>query len=220
MDTAAVAFDLDDTLAVTQVDRETLLTEALRAADAPDRSRKAYLDAHADHLTARSRTPVFERLLDEAETDVDGADVAEAYRSRVNAALEPVPGAEALLATLRDRYRIGLLTNGPVRAQRSKLAALGWTDTFDVTLVTGELDAGKPDASAFASLVDALGTRPAQTVFVGDDVAADIRGATDAGLVAIQACYPGGPAPNPAAAAHVDRADLADRLPAIIDSLA
>lgn len=219
MDTAAVAFDLDDTLAVTRIDRETLLTESMRAAGAPHRSRRAYLEAHADNLTARSRAPVFERLLDGAETDADGAAVAAAYRSRVNDALEPVPGVEAMLATLRDRYRVGLLTNGPVRAQRSKLDALGWDDAFDVALVTGELAAGKPDPSAFEALVDALGTRPAETVFVGDDVVADIEGATDAGLAAVQVCYPGGPDPDPAAAAHVDRAELAERLPAMLASL-
>ncbi|MFB6196259.1 MAG: HAD family hydrolase [Haloplanus sp.] len=220
MDIAAVAFDLDDTLAVTTVDRATLLAESLDAVGAPPRSRQAYLDAHADHLTAHSRAPVFERLLDEAdaETAVDGDALAEAYRTRINDALEPVPGVEAMLSTLRERYRIGLLTNGPVLAQRSKLRALGWTDAFDATLVTGELQAGKPDAAAFDTLLDALDTDPSETVFVGDDVAADVCGATEAGLRAVQVLYPGGPDPDPAAMAHVDRAELAERLPGILDS--
>ncbi|WP_248895555.1 HAD family hydrolase [Haloplanus halobius] len=219
MEPAAVAFDLDDTLAVTRRDRETLLTESMRAVGAPPRSRDAYLDAHAEHLTARSREPVFERLLDDVDTDADPTDLAAAYRSRINTALEPVPGVEEMLSTLRERYRLGLLTNGPVIAQRSKLRALGWADAFDVALVTGDLDAGKPDASAFTALVDALGTDPAETVFVGDDVTADIQGAADAGLVAVQVGYPDGPSPSSVATVHVDRADLAERLPAIIDAL-
>ncbi|MFB6101099.1 MAG: HAD family hydrolase [Haloplanus sp.] len=216
MDTAAVAFDLDDTLAVTTVDRTTLLREAMEAVGAPPRSRQAYLDAHADNLTARTREPVFERLLDGAAADANAAAVARAYRERVNAALEPVPGVDRLLATLRERYRLGLLTNGPVRAQRSKLRTLGWTDTFDVTLVTGELAAGKPDRTAFETLVDALDTPAAETVFVGDDVDADVRGATAAGLDAVQVLVPDGPEPDPTAFAHVDRDDLVERLPAIL----
>ncbi|WP_251343376.1 HAD family hydrolase [Haloplanus halophilus] len=218
METAAVAFDLDDTLAVTAVDRETLLVEAMRAVGAPPRSREAYLDAHADNLTARSREPVFERLLDGLDTDADADELARAYRERVNASLEPVEGVEAMLATLRERYRLGLLTNGPVVAQRSKLRALGWTDAFDVTLVTGELSAGKPDATAFETLLDALGTDAAATVFVGDDVDADVGGATAAGIDAVQVTFPGGPAPDPAAIAHVERDELAARLPSILDS--
>jgi len=218
MNTAAVAFDLDDTLAVTTVDRETLLVEAMRAVGAPPRSREAYLDAHAENLTARSREPVFERLLEGLDTDVGADELSRAYRERVNASLQPVAGAESMLATLRERYRLGLLTNGPVVAQRSKLRALGWTDTFDVSLVTGELSAGKPDAAAFETLLEELGTTAAETVFVGDDVGADIGGATAAGIDAIQVTFPGGPDPDTTAFAHVDRTELPTRLPAILDA--
>jgi len=214
MDTAAVAFDLDDTLAVTRVDRATLLAEALREVGAPQRSREAYLQAHAENLTERSREPVFERLFEDEA--VDAAAVAQAYRDRVNAALEPVPGVEEMLATLRERYRLGLLTNGPVVAQRSKLAALGWTDAFDAALVTGELAAGKPEPAAFEALLAELGTDAEETVFVGNDVTADVQGAVAAGIDAVQVCYPGGPARDPDAFAHVDRDELAARLPAIL----
>jgi putative hydrolase of the HAD superfamily len=215
MDTAAVAFDLDDTLAVTRVDRATLLTEALREAEAPQRSREAYLQAHAENLTARSREPVFERLFAGVD-DVDAAAVAEAYRNRVNAALEPVPGVEAMLSDLRKRYRLGLLTNGPVVAQRSKLEALGWTDAFDAALVTGELAAGKPEPAAFESLLAELGTDASATVFVGNDVTADVQGAVAAGIDAVQVCYPGGPARDPDAFAHVERDELAAELPRLL----
>jgi putative hydrolase of the HAD superfamily len=214
MDTAAVAFDLDDTLAVTRVDRATLLAEALRDVGAPQRSRKAYLQAHAENLTARSREPVFERLFE--DENVDAAAVAAAYRDRVNAALEPVPGVEGMLADLRERYRLGLLTNGPVMAQRSKLAALGWTDAFDAALVTGELAAGKPEPAAFESLLSELGTDASETVFVGNDVTADVGGAVAAGIDAVQVCYPGGPPRDPDAFAHVERDELAAELPRIL----
>jgi len=215
MDTAAVAFDLDDTLAVTHVDRTTLLTEALDDVGAPQRSREEYLQAHAENLTARSREPVFERLFEDAP-GVDAAAVAAAYRDRVNQSLEPVPGAEAMLTELRDRYRLGLLTNGSVVAQRSKLATLGWADAFDAALVTGDLEAGKPEAAAFESLLAELGTDAAETVFVGNDVTADVRGAVAAGIDAVQVCYPGGPPRDPEAFAHVERDELAERLPAIL----
>ncbi|MFC6989274.1 HAD family hydrolase [Haloplanus sp. GCM10025708] len=219
MTVAAVAFDLDYTLAVPTRSRSTLLSEATAAVGAPPLSREDYLDAHADNLTRRTRAPIFERLLDGREADVEAATLAAAYRERVNDALEPVPGVESMLADLRERYRLGLLTNGPVVAQRSKLRELGWEDAFDVALVTGDLRSGKPDAAAFEALLDALGAKPEETAFVGDDADADVAGASDAGLRAIQVRFPDGPDPDPKAAAQVDRERMAAELPAILETL-
>jgi putative hydrolase of the HAD superfamily len=83
--------------------------------------------------------------------------------------------------------------------------------------VTGDLDAGKPESSAFESLLAELGTDASETVFVGNDVTADVQGAVAAGIDAVQVCYPDGPPRDPDAFAHVDRDELAERLPAILD---
>lgn len=220
----AVAFDLDYTLAVPVRDRETLLAEAVDAVEgAPPLTRKSYLRAHSDNLTADTREPVFAALLEEQEwpgNTVDDATLstalAEAYRERVTDALVAVEGVEPLLAELRKQYQLGLLTNGPVLAQRSKLRHLGWTDSFDAALVTGELPAGKPDRAAFEALLDALDSKPAETVYVGDRVGDDIEGAANAGLVPIQVLYDGGPDPSPLADAHVRQSALPTELPALL----
>lgn len=231
----AVAFDLDYTLAVPERDRESLLAETVDSVDgAPELSREAYLRAHSDHLTAETREPVFAALIDEyeghdrltpesepdsnAELELSTA-LARAYRERVTAALAPVDGVEAMLADLRERYRVGLLTNGPAVAQRAKLHHLGWTESFDAALVTGELPAGKPDRAAFEALLESLGSQPAETAFVGDRVGDDIEGAADAGLIPIQVLYEGGPEPSPRARAHVRQEVLATELPALLAEL-
>jgi putative hydrolase of the HAD superfamily len=223
----AVAFDLDYTLAVPVRDRETLLAEAVDAVDgAPPLTRKSYLRAHSNNLTADTREPVFAALLEQEDSADDIGDdatlstaLAEAYRERVTDALVPVEGVEPMLAELREEYQLGLLTNGPVLAQRSKLTHLGWTDAFDAALVTGELPAGKPDRTAFEALLDALDSEPAATVFVGDRVGDDIEGAANAGLVPIQVRYDGGPDPSPLAEAHVRRPALPTALPALLETL-
>ena len=221
---AAVGFDLDYTLCLPARDRETLLAEAVAAADAPPvdewTSRAAYRDAHRDHLTDETRAPVFERLLDGAGVDADPERLAAAYRERVNDALVPVDGAAGLLDDLRGRYRLGLLTNGPRRAQRSKLETLGWSDAFDAVCVSGELPAGKPDARAFAALLDALGTTADETAYVGDEIEADVGGASAAGLRVVQVVREGGPDPDPRADAHVRVEALAATLPGVLASLA
>ncbi|MGM0590407.1 MAG: HAD family hydrolase [Halobacteriota archaeon] len=219
MSPAAVAFDLDDTLVVPDRDRQTLLNEAATAVGAPPLSREAYLRAHADNLTTDTRTPIFAALLEGHDVGVDPTALATAYRRAVTDALVTVSGVPEMLSTLSGAYRLGLLTNGPVVAQRAKLDRLPWTDAFDVRLVTGELDAGKPDAAAFEALLEALGTTPEETVYVGDDVDADVAGASAAGMPVVQVLVPDGEGLDPRAVAHVDRAELPSRLPDVVASL-
>lgn len=214
---SAVVFDLDYTLAVVRRDRATLLAEAAAAADVPvEFSREEYGTAHLRAHAHETRAPIFADLLGE---DDAGEDLAEAYRTVIARDLEPIDGAEELITDLRDRYKVGLLTNGPVLAQRDKLATLGWEELFDASVVTGELEAGKPDPSAFEAILAALDVAPERAVYVGDSVEADVAGASEAGLFVVQVLYPGGPEPDPRADVHVDRADLTAELPAIVREL-
>src|SRR6056297_395577 len=215
----AVVFDLDYTLAVPQRDRATLLEEATATTGAPSLSREAYLAAHRRNLTTETREPIFADLLEGTDSDADPAAVATAYREAIADALEPLPGVEAMLADLRGEYRVGLLTNGPVRAQRDKLETLGWEGAFDAAVVTGELEAGKPDPRAFEAITDELNVTPAEAVYVGDEVEADIQGATEAGLTAVQVLLEGGPEPDPRAVAHVEQREIATRIPEVIATL-
>jgi putative hydrolase of the HAD superfamily len=221
MPPTAVAFDLDDTLAVPTRDRQTILSEAARAAGAPPLSREAYLAAHAECLTEETREPIFAALLadHENETRASPAAVAEAYRELIAEALTPVSGVERLLDDLRGSYRVGLLTNGPVVAQHDKLRHLDWAGAFDVELVTGSLAAGKPDRRAFETLLAELGTVPDETVYVGDDVHADIAGAAGVGITPVQVTFDGSADRHPDAAATVDRDALSTDLPDVLRRL-
>ncbi|QLG48768.1 HAD family hydrolase [Natrinema halophilum] len=213
----AVVFDLDYTLAVPRRDRATILEEVTAATGAPALTREEYLAAHRRNLTTETREPIFEDLL--GQSDVDPAAVARVYRETIADDLEPLPGVEAMLSDLRDEYRVGLLTNGPIRAQRDKLETLGWEDAFDAALVTGELEAGKPDPRAFEAVVDELDVPLAEAVYVGDEVEADIRGATEAGMAAIQVLLETGPEPDPRAVAHVEQSAVATAVPNVATEL-
>ncbi len=58
---------------------------------------------------------------------------------------------------------------------------------MDVVVCAAECGTGrgKPDAEAFAAVVERLGVAPERSVFVGDDPEADVAGAIRAGLQAI-----------------------------------
>ena len=207
----AVVFDLDDTLAVTDGDRSTLLAAAAdRAGVSLSFDREAYLDAHREHSGTESRRPVFEALVGS-----DAPALTRAYRETIGEALTPVEGAEAVLETLRGRYRLGLLTDGPGRTQRDKLERLGWTDAFDAVVVTGPIGAPKPDRRAFETIADELGVAPGEAVYVGDDPERDIAGAAAAGFRTLQVQYPDGPTPHPDVGATMRRSAFAT-LPAVL----
>lgn len=215
----AIVFDLDETLAVPDRDRATILEDVTAATGSPSISRESYLDAHRQHLTQNTRKPIFADLLADRETDTNAEELTVAYRRTIAESLAPISGVESLLADLKETYSVGLLTNGPVRAQRDKLETLGWERTFDAALVTGELEAGKPDPRAFDAILSELGVEAANAVYIGDDVEADIAGATNAGMDAIQILKPDGPNPDDRALAHLEQQSIPTELPAVLEGL-
>lgn len=219
MSITAVGFDLDETLVVPDRDRAELLSEATEAVGAPRIDRHEYLDAHRRNLTTESRTPIFSELLEDSPREIKPGDLAAAYRRRVTNALRPINGADSLIDSLQAEYAVGLLTNGPSRAQRDKLAALAWEHRFDAVVISGDIDAGKPDPVAFDELARALDCPNHKIAYVGDNPTTDITGAATAGLRPIQVLYPDGPPPDPRAAAHIERAELPTRLSALLATL-
>jgi len=215
----AVGFDLDGTLLVADRDRETLLHAACDRVGAPRLAREDYLRAHRDRQGGADREAVFAALLATYDTSVDPAALAGAYDDLVTAATGPLPGAADLVRGLREQYGVGLLTDGPVETQERKLDHVGWADLFDAVVVTGSLPAPKPDERAFEALCEALDAPPEATAYVGDAPAPDIAGAAAAGLLPVQVLYDDGPDPHPAAAATVERAELVERLPTVLDAL-
>jgi putative hydrolase of the HAD superfamily len=124
-----------------------------------------------------------------------------------------------LLAVLRTSWRLGILTNGAPRIQRRKVAALGLDRQVDAIVYAAHcgLGRGKPEAAAFRAILRRLGTTPRATLFVGDDLVADMRGAAAVGMGTIHLLAGRRkPACGTACAAHVRRiggiAVLADRL--------
>lgn len=215
----AVIFDLDYTLAVPKRDRQSLLEDATEAVGGPSIDRAAYLEAHRRVHARRTRAPIFERLLDERDSTASPERLAREYRERIARSLVPVPGVEALIDELKRTYAVGLLTNGPIVAQRNKLEVLGWTDRFDATVITGELPAGKPDPRAFEAILSALTVEAGRSVYVGDQPITDVDGAKRAGMFAVQVLYPGGPDRHPRADNAIERSRLVEDLPGVIDGL-
>ena len=220
MDLQAIVFDLDDTLVVKSRERQELFKEVAAVTGVSSLDENAYEDAYYEVDGHETRAPIFEVILDE-DSNAAPERIAAAYRDVVNDALESVDDINHLLEYLSEElgYRLGVLTDGPAAAQRSKLAHFSWSTHFEEIVVTSELGAHKPDSVTFETICKRLDVPPESAVYVGDKPETDIAGAAAVGMVPIQVRYDGGPDTHPDAAGTVQRSVLVNELPAVLRDL-
>ena len=93
-----------------------------------------------------------------------------------------LPGAVEVLAELRGAgYALGVVSN---RGQPfgEYLAEKGLADLIDFSVSGGEAGAKKPDKGIFEYALRQADSRPAETIYVGDNYFADVVGARGAGI--------------------------------------
>ncbi|MBB6678153.1 HAD-IA family hydrolase [Cohnella lubricantis] len=95
-------------------------------------------------------------------------------------------GAEHLLSKLAGDYALGIVSNGIGEAQRGRLQAGRIADRFHSVIVSDEIGIRKPDARIFQQALRELGASREETLFIGDSLQDDYRGAVQAG---IDFCY-------------------------------
>ncbi|HXH90487.1 MAG TPA: HAD family hydrolase [Thermoanaerobaculia bacterium] len=110
-------------------------------------------------------------------------------RAAVDILPSPVPGANEVLASLRERgYLIGLISNTgrtPGYALREILEHLGMASSIDAMVFSNEHGVCKPNPSIFSTLRDSLGVDYDEMMFVGDNIYVDVHGAQSLGMTGV-----------------------------------
>lgn len=90
-----------------------------------------------------------------------------------------LPDAAAVLPKLRQKYRIGLMTDGYKGAQRNKLAALGIAHQFDAIVLTDDYgrEHWKPSPVPYTKVLEKLSFEGPEVIYVGDNPHKDFIGA-------------------------------------------
>jgi putative hydrolase of the HAD superfamily len=111
----------------------------------------------------------------------------EVYRQH-QPAIQPFPEIPALLAELRPRYRIGLLSDGYLGVQQQKFAALGCGGYFDAVVFsdTWGRSAWKPSAVPYEAAIRLLAVPSGAAVYVADNPRKDFLGARRSGMRSIR----------------------------------
>ncbi|MGE0057214.1 MAG: HAD family hydrolase [Dehalococcoidia bacterium] len=141
-----------------------------------------------------SRIALWQQALSEHRIERPGLgeEFAVLYAALRAKAAVPFEDAQPVVEALTNRgYRLAVITNGAAEVQRYKLELVGLDDYFDAFIASSDFGAGKPDLVVFEAALDALGADPAQTWHIGDNLAADVAGALNAGIRAAWLNRPG-----------------------------
>ena len=186
-----VIFDLDDTL-YNEIDYcnsgfaavASYISKNLTTID----STTIYKSLLAEFAT--SRTNVFNRTLENLNIAYDAAVIAclvKTYREhRPNITLP----ADSLntLKTLKKTYKLALLTDGFMPAQRLKVDALNIVSYFECIVYSEELgrEFWKPSTKGFEIILEKLNTAPKNAVYIADNAEKDFLAPNKLAMPSIQ----------------------------------
>jgi putative hydrolase of the HAD superfamily len=114
----------------------------------------------------------------------------EAYFEPFVRSCQLIPGTYDMLCSLVGRYRLGLVSNFThPPALEQILVRVGLDPFFEPIVISGRLGVRKPHPAIFRELTRLLAVTPDETVFVGDELQADIVGARKAGMRTVWMTY-------------------------------
>lgn len=206
----AVLFDLDDTLyeEMTFV-ASGFWTVAAYLTDKFGMNKQEMFSAMMEILETEGRGKVFDRVLERYGLFSPALviELVRIYRSHFPR-ISLYPDVQPTFQTLRKcGARLGIITDGLQFVQKRKIAALGLQELVDIIIYTDELgqEYWKPHPAAFQRAVVALGVKPAEAVYVGNDPDKDFAGPNSIGMFTTHLCRNGMPEKcNCKANAHID----------------
>lgn len=117
--------------------------------------------------------------------DIDPVALAEAFVAVIdNTQVAYEPGASTALTAAQSTGGTGVITNGPERRQRDKVAAVALGERVETVVYAGDLPRRKPHVGPFEQALADLEVTADRALYVGDSLAYDVAGAHNAGLQA------------------------------------
>jgi len=125
------------------------------------------------------------RLLGHDISESTATEFSHQYRANYQRLRRTVPGARRVLERLHGRTVVGIVTNNEVPEQEDKLDHFDLRRLVDFMIVSAGVGVAKPDPEIFRLALAKAGTRPAETVMIGDSWRSDVTGARNSGIRAV-----------------------------------
>ncbi len=100
----------------------------------------------------------------------------------------PVESIELLKKLQEKDLMIGLISNS-FSDERDLIVESPLYPLFDVTMISYETGLYKPDPAVFKAMIEKLGVKPEECLYVGDGGSRELYGARDAGMNAVQCTW-------------------------------
>ena len=120
--------------------------------------------------------------------------------------ITPIPNVLEVLAALKRRYRLGVISNTVGSGDAELIEALdkaGIRRLIDALVTSRDFGKAKPDPAIYAEGARRLGVPLNETVMVGDRLDTDVAGALNAGIPGIWLRHPGAIAIPGIAPSHI-----------------
>ena len=104
------------------------------------------------------------------------------FRASSRFKLEPYECVTDVLASLKDQYIMGILSDGQTLWALPELRAAGLEKYFTSVTVSGDYGFRKPDPRFYDIALKKMGLSPEEVLYIGNDMYRDIYGAHEAGM--------------------------------------
>jgi putative hydrolase of the HAD superfamily len=189
MKVEAVLFDLDDTLyEERQFVRSGFQAVASRLAEGGIGPADEVVQRLEYFHHAEGRAQVLQKLAAVLNFSPDWIpELVEVFRSH-RPTIELPPDTREVLPRLRQRFRLGCVTDGWAAVQHAKVTTLGLRAMLDAVVIADDFGPShwKPDPFPLLRCCELLGVAPAEAVYVGDNPERDMAGAAQAGMRSIR----------------------------------
>jgi putative hydrolase of the HAD superfamily len=180
-----LCFDVDGTLyrtvpALWDAIKEKILTKVMELRKSSQPEAQKYIDDRFKALG--SSTKVL------AELGIDAQEFFILAFSSVDVSkyISPDKKLATLINKLRQKYTVGVLSNGDMSSVTRKLMAVGLSPKlFSPFVATYEFGVVKPDPAPFLKVIEEAGVKPEESVYIGDREETDILGAKAVGMKTI-----------------------------------
>jgi HAD superfamily hydrolase (TIGR01549 family) len=110
------------------------------------------------------------------------------YYQPITTQITLIPGASEILKKLRESgSKIGLVSNTvfPAKFHRAEMTRFGILPFFDFTIFSSEIGFRKPKIDIYLKALELAGSKPDETIFVGDRLVEDVGGPQSVGIKGI-----------------------------------